>query len=150
MIDFAKLTGDEVIELNKDRAEKLKEATNGMFIEPSTISPIYNELRFNHGYWHLFPFLINDQTSQKFELRVVDDRKHIHLAYIQVGEDSRQQGLGNQMLKTLTDLADKYGYSIDLDVKAKYGVGKRVLKNFYKKHGFVRKGAIDHMERLPR
>ena len=42
------------------------------------------------------------------------------------------------MMETLTEIADKYGYTIDLDVDPKFGMGKRVLKNFYKKFGFVK------------
>jgi ribosomal protein S18 acetylase RimI-like enzyme len=137
--DFSKISNEEVDKLNKRRAESLEKSTNGMLVEPQKFYlPFMNDLRFNHGYIYLHPFLIQGQTGLKLELNEYPQQKRLHLAFIGVAEDSRQQGQGNEIMEILNNIADKYGYDIDLQVEAKFGVGKRVLKKFYKKHGYVK------------
>lgn len=147
MLDFSKLTREEVTELNEKRAKQLREQTNGFLNEPQAcFSPVINDLRFNHGYIYLRPFLIQGQTGDKFELRVDDDRKLIHMAYIGVADDRKRQGHGSNMMEMITSIADKYGYDMDLTVEPKFGIGKRVLTKFYKKYGFEKstKGSYDN------
>jgi ribosomal protein S18 acetylase RimI-like enzyme len=141
MYNLLELSKEEVSELNKQRAESLLRQTNGMLNEPSECYlPFINDLRFNHGYIFLRPFLIQGQTGLKLELKEYPNEKRLHLAYIGVLEEYRQQGHGNEIMKIMTDIADRYGYLIDLEIQAKFGVTKTVLKKFYKKHGFVKKG----------
>lgn len=141
MYDLLKLTNEEVDELNKQRAESLLKHTNGMLNEPSNCYlPFINDLRFNHGYIFLRPFLIQGQTGLKLELKECPNEKRLHLAYIGVLEDQRQQGKGNEIMSIMTNIADRYGYEIDLEIQAKFGVSKTVLKKFYEKHGFIKEG----------
>lgn len=134
-INFIELSREELEETNKERAEHLEKATNGFIVEPPVLCPVINDLRYNYGFWYIRPFLI-DNDGLKFELYTYTDKKQIHLAFIGVPDDKKQQGLGTQMMNALIEIADKYGYSIDLEVAPKFGVGKRVLKKFYKKFGF--------------
>jgi ribosomal protein S18 acetylase RimI-like enzyme len=138
------MSNEEVDSLNKRRAESLEKNTNGMLVEPTKFYlPFLNDLRFNYGYIYLHPFLIQGQTGLKLELKEYPQEKRLHLAFIGVAEDSRQQGQGNEAMEMLNSIADKYGYDIDLQVEAKFGVGKRVLKKFYKKHGYVEHKHLD-------
>lgn len=149
MIDFTTLTNDELENLEIER-EKLMP---NMIIEARSDNEIINELRFNYGFINFGYMLLNGQNGSKLELHVNNitgeyAEKNIHLAFIGVVEDSRKQGMGNKLLKILTDLADKYGYSMDLDVDTKFGMKKSVLKAFYKKHGFIQdKENKDRMNR---
>jgi GNAT superfamily N-acetyltransferase len=133
MIDFDKITPEE---LQKMEEERVKHIPAFMCESPSD-NKFINELRFNHNYVLLEPFLISNNS--KLELQINDHRKVIHIAYIGVTESLRKQGYGSQIMETLTSLADKYGYSMDLDIVPKFGVNKTVLRKFYKKHGFVTK-----------
>jgi ribosomal protein S18 acetylase RimI-like enzyme len=150
MIDFTTLSNDELEILEVER-EKLMP---NMIIETRSDNEIINELRFNYEFINFGYMLLNGQNGSKLELHITNitgeyAEKNIHLAFIGIVEDSRKQGMGNKLLKIVTDLADKYGYSMDLDVDTKFGMKKSVLKKFYKKHGFIQcKERIDRMYRL--
>lgn len=149
-MNFQTLSKQELKAMDKERAEHLEKATNGFFFEAPTHNPVINSLRYEHNYLYLHPFVIHSQLGLKFELHVEENEKRIHLAYIGVPDDIKKQGHGKQMMQTLCDLADKYGYSIDLDVTPKFGTGKRVLNKFYKSFGFVKSKrgfGADHLER---
>lgn len=75
------------------------------------------------------------------ELKVYDNSRHMHLAYIGVGEDCHKRGTGSTMMQMLCYLTGKYGYSIDLDITTKFGMLKNNLIRFYKKFGFVHEGS---------
>ena len=152
MYDFQTLETSVVKELNEKRAEALVEATNGFFVENDCYYPLLNELRYNHDYWMLHPFLLHAELGLKWELYEYPEKKSLHLAFISVPEDKRQQGYGHQMMKMLTTLADKYEYTVNLNVDAKFGVGKRILTRFYKAHGFLKQTSYgkDYFERIPR
>jgi ribosomal protein S18 acetylase RimI-like enzyme len=135
MIDFGTIAEGE-LEILENEREKIMPK---MIIESRSNNEIINELRFNYGFINFGYMLLNGQNGSKLELRVTNlsAEKNIHLAFISVLEDKREQGMGNQLLKIVTDLADKYGYSMDLEVDTKFGMKKSVLKGFYKKHGFI-------------
>lgn len=147
MIDFLQISKEELNTIEEMRAKRLEESTNGFIMERRSPNPIINDLRFNHGYWHIHQFLINND-GLKFEVWTEEKRKRLHIAFISVPEELRQQGHGSKMMKTICELADKYGYTLDLDVDARFGVGKRVLLKFYKSFGFVREKGSDHMKRV--
>lgn len=150
MYDFSKLSKEEVTELNKQRAESLEKSTNGMLNEPRDCHfPFINELRFNHGYIFLRPFLIHGQTGLKLELNEYPDKLRLHLAFIGVLEESRNQGQGNEIMQILNDIADRHKYTIDLNVETKFGMKKSVLDKFYKKHGYE-KTKTDLLTRMPK
>lgn len=153
MINIAELTKEELDKIETERAEHLKEVTNDWMREARTTNPVINDMRFNHNYLYIRPYLFDNVTYGKFELYPYDDKKKIHIAYIGVGEERRRTGIGTKMMKLITELADKYGYTLDLTVEPKFGVGKRVLNKFYKSHGFVfDKGRFEdnrHMVRKP-
>jgi ribosomal protein S18 acetylase RimI-like enzyme len=136
-LNFEELSIDEIKELNSDRAIHLEKSTNGMMAEPPILCPIINDLRYNYGFWYLRPFLINND-GLKFEISTYNKDKRIHLAFIGVPHEKRQNGYGTQMMKALTEISDKYGYTIDLEVDPRFGTGKRILIRFYKSFGFVK------------
>lgn len=150
-INFSELSIEEIKQMNEERAERVKKSTNDMLYEVPVVCPVINDLRYNHHYWLLNPFLINND-GLKFEMRTDGNKKEIHLAFIGVPVEMREQGYGHEMMETLTNIADKYGYTIDLEVVPKFGIGKRILKGFYKKHGFVKDDrpyrGNDHMIRF--
>jgi GNAT superfamily N-acetyltransferase len=138
MIDFSTITNEELEILENEREKVMPK----MIVEARSDNEIINELRFNYGFINFGYMLLNGQNGSKLELHVTKitgefAEKNIHLAFIGIVEDSRKQGMGSNLLKILTDLADKYGYSMDLDVNTKFGMKKSVLKAFYKKHGFI-------------
>lgn len=135
MIDFKNISEDELRVLEEKREQKFRDVMSGIFVESLTSSPILNEFRFNFGYIYLGNFLIDMNTGAKFELHLNDDST-IHLAFIGVPDDKREQRLGTKMMEQLTYIADKYQYAVQLNIEPKFGVGKKVLKGFYKKHGF--------------
>jgi GNAT superfamily N-acetyltransferase len=138
MIDFSTLTNEELEILENEREKVMP----NMIVEARSNNEIINELRFNYGFINFGYMLLNGQNGAKLELHVTNitgkyAEKNIHLAFIGIVEDNRKQGDGSKLLTILTDLADKYGYSMDLDVDTKFGMKKSVLKAFYKKHGFI-------------
>jgi len=132
MIDFSNISQNELKRLEQERAKQM----SGTFIEHPERNPILLELRFNYGYLHIGPFLMGKEGN-KFELLFRSFDKEIHLAFIGVPEGSQQQGIGTEMMNILTTLADKYHYSIDLNIDPKFGVTKEVLHSFYQRFGFV-------------
>jgi ribosomal protein S18 acetylase RimI-like enzyme len=150
MIDFTTLTNEELEILENEREKVMP----NMIVETRSDNEIINELRFNYGFINFGYMLINGQNGAKLELRVTNltgeyAERSIHLAFIGILEDSRKQGMGNNLLKILTDLADKYEYDMDLDVDTKFGMKKSILKRFYKNHGFIQsKEDKDRMYRL--
>ncbi|MFV1457373.1 N-acetyltransferase [Bacillus mycoides] len=135
MIDFKEVTEDELRVLEGQRESQFNKVMSGIFVENLTSEPVINELRFNFGYLYLGNFLIDMTTGAKFELHINDDST-IHLAFIGVPDDKREKGLGTKMMEQLTYIADKYQYDVQLNIEPKFGVGKKVLKGFYKKYGF--------------
>ena len=135
MIDFKEVTEDGLRVLEERREKQFSEVMSGIFVEKLTSEPIINELRFNFGYLYLGNFLIHMTTGAKFELHINDDST-IHLAFIGVPDDKRKQGLGTKMMEQLVYCADKYQYDVQLNIEPKFGVGKKVLKGFYKKYRF--------------
>jgi GNAT superfamily N-acetyltransferase len=136
---------EQVDELQAARDKGFGEWVN----ETRSGSPIINEMKFNRGFAYLHPFLVCNVGQ--FELSIHDDRKHVHLAYIGVNEDLRQQGYGTEMMNILLSAADQYGYTVDLDITPKFRVGWRVLNAFYKKFGFapVKGRGKDYRRREP-
>lgn len=137
---------DEYIKAEKDRKEHL----GNWIIENKIINPIYLELRFLHGGLHVYKFMMFEKG--KFEIDIKEFNKTIYLNFIEVFKEHQRQGYGHHYMKVLTDLADKYNYKISLQIEAKFGTGKRILNNFYKKHGFYFKKNShykDLMERTP-
>ena len=150
-MNYQTMPMEELRQANKERQEHLDKVTNGFFHEMPTDNPIINELRFEHEYLYLHPFVIHSQLGLKFELSWEESSKRLHLGFISVPDEMKRQGYGTQMMQLLCELADKYGYSIDLDVDPKFGTGKRVLKKFYKSFGFVKGNyGIDHLVRKPK
>jgi hypothetical protein len=123
-----------------------KKAIPSMIVETPSVNPIINELRFNHSYVYIYPFLINSQTGDKFELDVVGNRKSICINYIGVME--KKQGHGKKMMSMLTALCDKYGYELNLEICPKFGVSRWVLIKFYKRFGFEKVSHNKYM-RIP-
>jgi GNAT superfamily N-acetyltransferase len=140
MIDFSNISQNELKQLEKERARQIGEA----FIEHPERNPILLELRFNYGYLHVGPFLIGKEGN-KFELLFRSFDKELYLAFIGVPEEIRCKGIGTEMMKILISLADKYHYSIDLNVDPKFGVDKETLLSFYQIFGFVSSDPEDGM-----
>lgn len=150
MIDFTKITGEELERLEAEREAVMPK----MLVERRGENIIENELRFNYGFIKLGYFLIQNETGAKLELHITDIEgeyatKEIHLGYIGVLEADRGKGQGHKIMNILTHLADKYGFDMNLDVDTKFGMKKSILKKFYKSHGFVVNKEIDvnRMER---
>lgn len=145
MIDIINLSDEETSLIEEERKNKL-----GIFFNESIVDNIiYKELRYNYGYIHLHPFLMG-KYGNKFELSINDEEKNIHLGYIGVLSNEQKKGIGSQMMFELTDLADKYQYTIDLLVDAKFGVKKNVLISFYKKFGFIHQEKTNEYIRYPK
>ncbi|MFI8677643.1 MULTISPECIES: GNAT family N-acetyltransferase [Bacillus cereus group] len=136
MIDFTSISEEDLARLEKQREKQIEQAMNGIFVESQSNNLLINELRFNHNYLYMGKFLIQSQTGAKFEIHEIND-EHIFIAFIGVPTEDRRQGLATQMMEELTRIADKHGFKLSLNIDPKFGVGKRVLKKFYKKHGFV-------------
>lgn len=94
---------------------------------------IYEELDRN-GYTYIKPFYINDDGSA-IEIWVYDDFKTIHLTFIKTWV--QRQGYGTKIMEFLTNIADKYGYTMKLTIDSRFGTPKKVLRKFYGKFGFV-------------
>ncbi|PES55529.1 GNAT family N-acetyltransferase [Bacillus cereus] len=136
MIDFKRVSKEDLEQLEKQREKQFEQAMNGIFVESQSNNLLINELRFNHNYLYMGKFLIQSQTGAKFEIHEIND-EHIFIAFIGVPTEDRRQGLGTQMMEELTRIADTHGFKLSLNIAPKFGVGKKVLKKFYKKHGFV-------------
>lgn len=142
MVDFQNIIENDLALLEAER----KKVIPAMIVETPSVNPIINELRFNHGYVYMYPFLINSQTGDKFELDVVGNKKVIFINYIGVME--KRQGRGRMMMKILTALCDKYGYELNLEVCPRFGVSRWVLIRFYKSFGF-KKISHNKYKRIP-
>lgn len=136
MIDFTSISKEDLERLEKQREKEFEQAMNGIFVESQSNNLLINELRFNHNYLYMGKFLIKSQTGAKFEIHEIND-EHVFIAFIGVPTEKRGEGLGTQMMEELTRIADTHGFKLSLNIDPKFGVGKRVLKKFYKKHGFV-------------
>ncbi|MEG7882871.1 GNAT family N-acetyltransferase [Bacillus paranthracis] len=136
MIDFASISEEDLARLEKQREKQIEQAMKGIFTESQSDNRLINELRFNHNYLYMGKFLIQSQTGAKFEIHEIND-EHVFIAFIGVPTEKRGQGLGTQIMEELTRIADTHGFKLSLNIDPKFGVGKRVLKKFYKKHGFV-------------
>ncbi|WP_144537540.1 GNAT family N-acetyltransferase [Bacillus thuringiensis] len=136
MIDFTSISEEDLEQLEKQREKQFEQAMNGIFVESQSNNLLINELRFNHNYLYMGKFLVQSQTGTKFEIHEIND-EHIFIAFIGVPTEDRRRGLGTQMMEELTRIADTHGFKLSLNIDPKFGVGKRVLKKFYKKHGFV-------------
>ncbi|HHT7008843.1 TPA: GNAT family N-acetyltransferase [Bacillus cereus] len=136
MIDFASISKEDLERLEKQREKEFEQAMNGIFVESQSNNLLINELRFNYNYLYMGKFLIQSQTGSKFEIHEIND-EHVFIAFIGVPTEQRGQGLGTQMMEELTCIADTHGFKLSLNIDPKFGVGKGVLKKFYKKHGFV-------------
>lgn len=145
MLDIRNLSGEEINLIEEERKKKL-----GTFFNETIVDNIiFKELRYNYGYLHLNPFLMG-KFGNKFELSINDNEKNIHLGYIGVLPNEQKKGIGSQMMFELTALADKYQYTIDLRVDAKFGVKKSVLLEFYKKFEFIQQGKSNDYIRYPK
>ena len=113
---------------------------------------------------YMGPFtLVGDQRGGilgKLEIRVSvrqsDGALSVHLAYIGVNRDERQQGRGTRLMQIVLAASDAAGLPVDLEVDpqtewgdAKPPMNKKQLREFYKKFGFrtVRGMGSDYMER---
>lgn len=143
MVNFQTIMESDLVHLEDER----KKVIPAMIVETPSVNPIINELRFNHSYVYMYPFLINSQTGDKFELDVVGNRKIIYINYIGVME--KRQGRGRKMMSILTGLCDKYGYELNLEVCPKFGVSRWVLIKFYKSFGF-KKISRSKYKRIPK
>jgi ribosomal protein S18 acetylase RimI-like enzyme len=88
--------------------------------------------------------------------RQSDGAPSVHLAYIGVNRDERQQGRGTRLMQIMLAAADAAGLPVDLEVDpqtergdAKPPMNKKQLREFYKRFGFhtVRGMGSDYMER---
>lgn len=81
-------------------------------------------------------------SFDRFDMR--EDQKAIHLNDLMSLD--KGQGFGNKAMKAVTDVADRFGYTILLDAKP-FGsdakaLSRQKLADFYMKHGFI----IDHSQ----
>lgn len=74
----------------------------------------------------------------------------IRLSFISVPEEFRGKGLATRALRTITDIADKHGVAISLDVspQGKGGLTKAQLFKWYKNHGFRRLPYVMQQDKL--
>ena len=133
MYDFTTVDAEQLKQMNESRRKQV----GGWISESELDNPITNELRFNYRYVCVRETMYFGQEGNRLELQIKPEARHIHLAYIGVGPEFRRQGVGTRMMVTLTALADKYGYSIDLDVTPKFGVSREVLVSFYQRFDFT-------------
>lgn len=131
MIDFQTITKEKLIDLEEKRKE---EVANLPFHERPSTNTIINELRFNHGFYQVGPFLLNKQMD-KLELAVIDAFQLICLHYIEVSE--KRKGKGMKLLGVITSIADQYGYDITLEIDETKGTPHAVLEKFYRSFGFT-------------
>jgi GNAT superfamily N-acetyltransferase len=105
------------------------------------------------------PFFMMDFGSEGMvTLEVKPFEGKIRLSFITVPEEFRGKGLASKALRFLTDIADKHGVPISLDVspQGEGGFTKAQLFRWYERHGFRRlpytmqKKLSDMMEREPR
>jgi predicted GNAT family N-acyltransferase len=137
-VDFRMITENELAELEEER----KQYIPNMFIETIDHNEIITELRFIFGYMHIGWFLINGEDSVKLELHVtkIDGElytRNIHLAFIGIENANRRKGMGHKHMQILTTLADRYKYTMDLEIDEKFGMNKETLRKFYSSHGFI-------------
>lgn len=62
----------------------------------------------------------------------------IHLDNLEVPKRQRNKGIGNQVMKDLTSIADYHQAPMTLTPASYDSTPQNVLENFYSKHGFVR------------
>jgi GNAT superfamily N-acetyltransferase len=137
-VDFRMITKEELEELEEERKQYIPQ----MFVETIDHNEILTELRFIFGYMHIGYFLLNGEDNVKLELHITKiegefETKEIHLSYIGVERNSRRKGIAHKHLQILTTLADRYEYTMDLEIDEKFGMDKEVLRKFYASHGFI-------------
>lgn len=132
MIDFRTITEEERLHLEEKRKEELSQLP--YVHETPSKHPIINELRFNHHFYQVGPFLVNKEMD-KLECSVLDAFKLMSLHYIEVNEKGK--GQGTKLLTIITEIADRYGYEIVLDIDETKGTPYAILEKFYMSFGFV-------------
>jgi hypothetical protein len=137
-VDFRMITEEELEELEEER----KEYIPNMFIETIDHNEILTELRFIFGYMHIGYLLLNGEDDVQLELNItkIDGdfyTRNIHLSFIGVNKNNRRKGMGHKHLQILTTLADRYEYTMDLEIDEKFGMNKEMLRRFYSSHGFI-------------
>lgn len=148
--DFRQFSEEQLSELEEERKNYIPK----MFIETINHNEIFTELRFVHGYMHIGYLLVNGEDNIQFELNVtkIDGEyyeRSIHLAFISVAPEERKKGIANKHMKILTELADRYGYDMDLEIDLKFGTDKEVLSKFYSSHGFITNDEDDFIMHRP-
>jgi GNAT superfamily N-acetyltransferase len=77
----------------------------------------------------------------------------VEISHIQVDPDKRGQGIGNTLMGTATELADKHGVTLHAspasDADASAGLDYEGLRDWYQRWGFDQPGGGDRLTRSP-
>lgn len=124
-------------------------ASNALFSNDNMIERFMDGLTY-YGNLYRNPinpreFIFMDAVTLSFDrFDMKPDEKAIRLTDLMSLEKSK--GHGTKALKAITEVADRFGYTIKLDAKPfgtdKLALSRQQLADFYKKHGFV----IDHSQ----
>lgn len=87
------------------------------------------------------------RPDRALEKPYTEDRT-MHVAFIGVDKKNRGKGLASKALKELTDMADKHGIPMTLDVQSQGGLSAKQLYAWYGRHGFKRQPYLMQPEKL--
>lgn len=106
--------------------------------------------------------MIQDYLRNKYEkyldgLDLYEDKNSIKLSKIVINPESRNEGVGSELMLDLINYADKFSKIITLTPSSDFGGNKNKLIQFYKKFGFkINRGVYksyeysDYMIRYPK
>jgi GNAT superfamily N-acetyltransferase len=117
--------------------------TENVKVKDQKLQAFFDELS-KRGTLQTNPFnprelIYNEEAMLEINRFDKQNRDEISLQDIAVFDKS--QGIGNKVMKAITDSADELGYKITLDAKP-FGTDPKALNieklvEFYKKHGFI-------------
>lgn len=91
---------------------------------------------------------INTNYPATCVLKECSETKHILLDTLIVNKNFRRQSIGSEIMKLITEYADKQGCTITLILSAVYGSAPPILEVFYRKHGFILSDTIKQGDSL--
>jgi len=87
-------------------------------------------------------------------LQLADDTPHggptrMYVEYVAVPKRLRRGGYGSAVMSALTSWADRRGVVLRLGISTEYGMSRRTLTRFYRRHGLVADRGPGQMVRHP-
>ena len=81
---------------------------------------------------------LEDRLVNKYGIKLsLSSGRPVVIGKIEVPKEKRRQGIAKNVIKEITDWADKTGNIIALTPTDEFGTPKRILERFYERNGFV-------------